>query len=240
MKSIKIMGLCLVAVFVTSAVAVAGASAAKPEFRYTGTNRTFTSTSGAGTLFAKNGAEVHCVSDTDTGEIASPSGTDKVENVVVTFSECTLKLLGKTFTCQSGSTAGLIDTNKLEGQLGYINKTNKEVGLVLKPQSPATVFAEFECVNGSTKEKIAVNGEVIGKITPVNTEVGPTKTIKAFTLEYKVRTVKWEQQYQELEVLSEVKTALLLKSNLNGGAFEFAGIETSDEITPAETVEISA
>ena len=176
MKSIKIMGLCLVAAFLMSAVAVATASATKPEFRFSGAAKGFSSKSGAGVLVQKasatseeNGSKVECTSDTDNGEIEGASGTDKVTNVLVLFSGCKATVLAKEYTCTtSGQLPGVIKTNQLEGQLGYINESKKEVGLVLKPKPPAELFAEFECTRNAEKLTIKVRGEIIGKITPVN------------------------------------------------------------------------
>ena len=248
MKSIKIMGLCLVAAFAVSAVAVATASATKPEFRFSGTKRAFSSKSGAGTLYASNGAEVKCTLDTDDGEIGGASGTDLVTNVLVSFTKCTLTLLGKTGECKTvGANKEEVRTNILEGQLGYIKKTAPvEVGLVLKPKSPNTVFATLECVNGSVTRTIEVKGEIVGKIAPINKLIAPGKGEgeEAFTLTYKVKgktkPENTEQVPNALEVLGTPLTGLLLTSNENGGTFANAGLETTDEIFPLESVEISA
>jgi hypothetical protein len=252
MKSIKIMGLCLVAAFLVSAVAVATASATKPEFRFSGTKTAFSSTSGAGTLVQENGtteengSKVECTKDYDTGEIEGASGTDKVTNVLVLFTGCTSEVLGTTYNCGTSSAAsGEIKTNALEGQLGYINESAKTVGLVLKPKSPATLFALFECESAAkAKLSIKVRGEVIGKITPVNTLVGPGEATTHFKLSYEQNAMhKWKQEPNELKVLGTQLTGLLLEasiSKVNSGAFTFAAISTTDEVFPLQSTEISA
>jgi hypothetical protein len=241
MKSMKIMGLCLVAAFLVSAVAVATASATKPEFRFSGTKTAFSSRSGAGTLYASNGAEIKCTLDTDLGEIEGASGSDRVTNVLVLFTGCTLKVLNETWKCKTaGANVEEIRTNDLEGQLGYISKAAKTVGLVLKPKAPNTVFATIECTNkaGTVTRKVEVKGEIIGAIIPVNVLIEPGEH---FTLTYKVEAAnKTVQVPNALEVLGTQLTGLLLQSNEEGGAFANAGLETVDEIYPLQSTEISA
>jgi hypothetical protein len=244
MKSMKIMGLCLVAAFLVSAVAVATASAAKPEFRFSNeeSKKAFSSRSGAGILFAPTGGEIKCTSDTDLGEIEGASGTDKVNNVVVIFTGCTFKILGETWKCKTAGApnAEEVRTNALEGQLGYINKPAKTVGLVLKPKAPNTVFATLECKTkaGTTTRKVEIKDEIIGAITPVNDLIEPGEH---FTLTYKVENAnKTVQVPNALEVLGTLFTGLLLQSNENGGAFANTGLETVDEIYPLQSTEISA
>jgi hypothetical protein len=245
----KIMGLCLAAAFVMSAVAVATASATKPEFRFSGTKTAFSSTSGKGTLVQENGtkeengSEIKCEKDTDSGEVEGVSGTDKVTNVLVLFSECTSKVLTTTYTCTTtGQAKGVIKTNQLEGQLGYISESAKTVGLVLKPKSPATEFASFEC-ESSAKVKIAikVKGEIIAKITEVNKLVEPGGH---FTLSYaRNGTDKWIQEPNVLTVLGKKEEKLLLESsisNVNSGAYALSAIETTDSVFMLQSTEISA
>lgn len=251
MRSIKIMGLCLVAVFVMSAVAVATASAATPTFLFGtggGGKPQFSSVSGPGKLVAKVGAEgkstVECTSDKDTGEIIP--GTDRVRNVLVIYKGCTAVFEGSSakIPCSStGQQSKEIKTNQLEGDLGYVKSTAPvEVGLVLKPQAPAELFAEFECEEGAIKNKIRVKGEIIGKIEPINILVGPTETTKFFTLTYTKGANAWEQGLTSLEVLGKKETELLLLTKIGGEAaeFQFSGLETTDEVFPLESVTISA
>ena len=245
MKSIKIMGLCLVAAFLVSAVAVATASASTPGFIFSGTARGFSSKSGAGKLVTKIGAEVKCTLDTDSGEINGASGTDKVKNVLVVFSGCTAVISGNTLKCNSeGQPAETIKTNQLEGQLGYINEAGKKVGLVLKAEAEKGLFATFTCGTGVLETKIKVRGAgetagMIGEITPVNTPINPGGH---FTLNYTQKAGElWRQVPNELKVLGTLITGLLLEAKIGGGgAWEFSGLETSDEVFPLITTTISA
>jgi hypothetical protein len=251
MKSIKIMGLCLVAAFAMSAVASATASAIGPLFLFTGSATGFSSKSGAGILTQKasstsnaNGAEVKCKADSDLGEIEGPKQTDRVINVLVLFTGCTSVITAKEYTCTtSGQAAGVIKTNQLEGQLGYISESKKTVGLVLKPQSPATLFAEFECTRNTEKVAIKVRGEIIGEIKEVNQLVDPGGH---FTLNYTPNeTEKWKQEPNELTVLGKVENGLLLESSVSltgtvKGEFLLSGIKTEDEVFPLQSTEIMA
>ncbi|HLH13564.1 MAG TPA: hypothetical protein VKV16_02155 [Solirubrobacteraceae bacterium] len=209
MKSIKILGLALCAVLATSAFAAASALAL-PE--YSKTKVKFTSTSGE-SILKTGGTTVTCKKDTDTGEITtSTESTSKV-----TFTECTGPFGA---SCNSpGAKSGVIETASLTSKLGYINKSKKEVGELLKPTS-GTNFVTIECFG----IKSETTGSVIGRITPVN-----TKSTKS-TLSFKESGGK--QEVTKFEGESGTNT---LK------AFGEEATETStDEITTAEALEIKA
>jgi hypothetical protein len=86
------------------------------------------------------GVYVECSKENNTGET---EGKNKVANVHVVFTGCLA--LGQ-IPCESaGRAPGEIETNELKGKLGWINKANKEVGVVLEPAQHHGTFAEFEC-----------------------------------------------------------------------------------------------
>lgn len=192
---LKIMGLCLVAVFAMAAVVSASASAAEPAFyecakltakpytgKYTdkkcskeatsgeiaegkknkyelqegvGKGKVFKGKGGKATLHTPAvGGVVECKSFKDEGKIATPTTESKV---VSTFTSCTS--LSKKCT-SPGAKAGSIVTNNLKGELGYINKAKKEVGVLLSPET-GTVLAEFNCEG----LEIVTTGSVIGTQT---------------------------------------------------------------------------
>lgn len=130
--------------------------------------------------------EVECTNETASGEAL---GTNKVANVSVLFKGC--KLFG-VVSCQSaGAGAGEIQVNPLDGQLGYINKTAHEVGVLLEPAAAGKAFAEFECEEVALKTVVGVGNAtegayytpeatggfdgVISPISPVN-QMTPTFT----------------------------------------------------------------
>jgi hypothetical protein len=186
MKRMRIMGLCLVAVFSLALVAVSSASATEPAFfecksvgkgkgtfskgckvmkagggfeptEGIGKGKVFKGKGGSATLHtpAVKG-EITCSSFKDEGKI---TGVKNISKIFSTFSGCST--LGK--KCHSaGQKAGTIKTMALKGELGYINKANKEVGVDLTAEGAD--LADFECEGITVK----VNGSVIGHYTPVN------------------------------------------------------------------------
>lgn len=194
-----------------------------------------TSTSGAGTLETAGGTKVKCTADSDVG---TASGTKKVVKVVVKFTGCT-STLGVKCTTEKAA-AGEIITEELEGEIGYISKAAKTVGLDLWPSSRTAaekknhefkkLEAKFVCAGFITSE---VRGSIIGKVTETN-----KKTTK-LTLTYVKGAKAGEQELKKLEgVEGEVED--VLESSLNGGAFEKSNEETTDTNTYEEEVELKA
>jgi hypothetical protein len=135
--------------------------------------------------------KVECESERNSGEAA---GSKEVKNVTVTFKGC--KIFGSA-PCANTTEPGEIQVNPLKGSLGYINKTRKEVGLLLTPAKSKGEFAKFSCAGilttvvgvgnskegafyltsgcygacpGATPEQEKVGGYdgIISPITPVN------------------------------------------------------------------------
>ena len=83
--------------------------------------------------------EVECAAETDTG---TAEGTNRITNLLVTFTGCKLLSDGP---CQNGS-PGEIKLNPLRGKLGWINKAQKEVGVLFEPVAGnGGRFAVFNC-----------------------------------------------------------------------------------------------
>ncbi len=196
---LKMMGLCLVAVFALTAALSASASAAEPAFYechkqttkpFTGKftdkkcsvaaspteitegkknkyelqegigakGKAFKGKGGSATLHTPAvGGEVTCKSFKDEGHVATPTTENKV---ISEFKTCTS--LGKKCT-SPGQKAGTIKTNNLSGELGYINKAAKTVGVALQAET-GSILAEFNCEG----LEIVTTGSVIGTLEPVN------------------------------------------------------------------------
>ncbi len=118
---------------------------------------------------------VECTSESSHGETTGKNG---VKNIDVKFNGCVA--LGS-IPCSNTTTEGEIVTNILKGELGYINKGSKEVGVDLNPNTKNGEFAKFSCAIGLTtvvgvgnkKEGTAYPGKgggdgIISPITPVN------------------------------------------------------------------------
>jgi hypothetical protein len=171
MQRLKVIVLALMAVFAISVVAVASASAAKPELVKNGeagvelSKKTITTKSKEGTepkLEDANKNTVTCKAEKGMG---TGKGTKEVEKTTATFTGCKGSNGAE---CNTKNKAkGEIVTNGLKGRIGYLEEkaAPPKVGLLLEPEG--TQFAEFEC--GSIFTKNNVTGSLIGQVTPVNT-----------------------------------------------------------------------
>lgn len=119
---------------------------------------------------------IECESEHNQGEA---SGQKSIVKVSVKFLGC--KLFG-TAPCSNGL-EGEITVNPLKGELGYINKSEHKVGVLLTPEKKKGEFAKFTCGGflativgvGSSKEGAGYSpenhggyDEIISPITPVN------------------------------------------------------------------------
>jgi hypothetical protein len=97
--------------------------------------------SGEHSKYAKElGAEIECSSETNNGEA---SGKKSIVNVHATFKGCVL--LGS-IPCSNTPVEGEVKTELLKGQLGWISKSEKVVGVLLEPASGKHgLFAKFTC-----------------------------------------------------------------------------------------------
>ncbi len=240
MKYFKSLGLCLVAVFALSAaVVVATAAAEVPTFLFKegGTKPDFSSKTGVGkltTVVAGEEIVVECASATNTGEAVA--GTDRAKNIAIVFSKCTSEIKGVKVEC---GTKGVITTNKLEGELGYIHEgTPLTVGFVLKPEAAGGLFAEFKCATVTIKVRGKAGGGVIAEVLPGSVgrlidkgEVG--------LLTYKATGET--QEPTSLKVLGTLVDELLLEANVGGAGYGLAAIheEKNIELSFLESVEIS-
>jgi hypothetical protein len=122
---------------------------------------------------------VACAKSTDSGKFTGPKTAG---DVVATFTGCEIAGI----KCSNTSKAGEIKTNPLDGEVGYINKTKKEVGADLKPESSA-YFAEFQCEE-AIPLRLRTSGSVIGRVSPIN------KMTKEATFEFRESGGKQEVQ----------------------------------------------
>jgi hypothetical protein len=198
---LKIMGLCLVAMFAMAAAVTASASAAEPAFyeckkvaagtgefsdkkcstKATGKTAKYVLQEGVGKgkEFKGKGGKATLHTPAVGGEVTCKSFADKgliatpttETKVVSTFKTC--ESLKK--KCLSpGAKAGTIVTKPLKGVLGYINKGTHSVGVALSPET-GTVLAEFNCEG----LEIVTTGSVIGTMSPVNVFTKTENTVFA-------------------------------------------------------------
>jgi hypothetical protein len=174
MTRIRITGLALVAVFALSAVGAVTASAAEPELvNKSGAGhellkKKFKDKGKAATLTTVAGRTVTCTANTSTGEV---EGLKKDRKGSVKFTGCESSGLGaKSVAPAPVGKAKEIITRSLESELCFINAATDEVGLILRPEGGG-LFTEIEV--GANIEKLAVKGQVIGVVTPVDKLVTP-------------------------------------------------------------------
>jgi hypothetical protein len=200
MKRIRIVGLCLVAVFALSAVAAASASAAEtPEYKVCGktpkvgktyptgeySNKECTAPESGGKYrleAVKSGTKFTSKSKAATftvdGTVVkckkdTDSGAFYVGGAAseeITFSDCAVNG-NKKETCETtGAGAGTIKTNQLSDFLVYLNAEETQLGVLLV--SSAKSWAEFNC----GAKSFAVDGALLGTIE--NTSKGDTIDFK--------------------------------------------------------------
>jgi hypothetical protein len=111
------------------------------------------------TMEVSKGERVLCLETAGSGQI---SASNEVSNVVYKFSRCEYGAYACPATFESAP---------LKGRLNYLNKANKEVGLILEGEKAGTgepVFAELACSFGGVKFKVVITGHIIAPVTPVN------------------------------------------------------------------------
>ncbi len=207
MKSlIRTMVVGGLAMLAFSAVAVASASAATPEFKLS-TKQAFTGTSGA-VKWEDDEIALTCTKETSKGEV---TGATTLGNVVLTFTGCGGEAHGVKCKIKStgAKTEGEIVTSALTGYLGEVNKTEAAsgVGLMLEASAAPHRLATFEGCN--------MNAEMDGGVAA---EVTPTKTAGK-TLQLAFIGAKGANDIKSIEV-AEVGKHPSLKMNLTGWSLD--------------------
>jgi hypothetical protein len=171
MQRIKIVGLTVIAVLATSAVAAGSASATLPEFSG---GEVFAISGGAVKLEAASSTalKVTCKSQSGLGHTHPPQQVE----MEVRFQKCAGPLRT---TCTSlGQSPGEI-LYFAGGYLGYINKAKHQVGVDFLGAEPGVgfipVFAEFLCANKTEDFVAGAGGSVVGRFTPINKSVSTLK-----------------------------------------------------------------
>jgi hypothetical protein len=216
----------LAAMLAVGAIGSASASAAQPEFTGSFPNK-FEAGKGSVWLETEGKSQlIRCQKSAISGEITA-SNTASAKG---TFSECTLS--GEVCTTE-GAGAGDILTKTLPVKLVYLSKEHKEVGLDFNwvepklPASPQLTFATFAC---GGIQHFTIKGQLIGKITPVNTKA--TK----FSLIY-----RQSNGIQEIRKSEGSFDPEYLTSSINGGEALGIGVEMTEvSLQTAHETEIKA
>jgi hypothetical protein len=250
MKRIRIIALCLVAAFALSAIAAAGASAeeapeigrckkvtvkksgkyssatctalkAGGEYEWTGgaAKAGFTGHGLTSTLETVGKAKVVCEEANSTGEYTGVKTVGKVN--VIFGKKCTAE---KTFECENGHGAGILQPVPLSGELHWENKALKHIALDLVPEGGG-LFIEFTCGPLTIK----VRGSVLVNIKAGKME---TKPVQKFS------GLKGKQKPEFYEEANGTKVKDILESeNSVGKKFEQAGQTVTNTQTNEEALE---
>jgi len=175
---IRIMGLCLVAVFAFAAVTSSAFGLAYFHSKKT-TGPFVELKSGeklayklkSKTAFLKGGATITCSTSKGTGELEGPN---KTNNIKISYSKCIAPGAGNV-KCQSGTKPGIINTEELAGVLTEASETKggplrKANMLTPGPEASENLkgekqFAVFSC--GPAKElQVNVTKEILAEVSP--------------------------------------------------------------------------
>lgn len=248
MNRFRLIGLCVLAVFATSAVAASSAAAEAPEMgrcvkvapktgKYASATCTklktagefewlpgaeknkFTGVGGVGTLETVGKAKVTCKTESATGEFTSPKTAG---NIHVKFTGC--ESAGNKCST-AGSAIGEVVTNPLAGSLVWENKLKKKTALDLVPES-TELYVEFKCGPAF----VIVKGSVL-----VNVIAG--KMLTVFT--QKFTDVAGHQKPEFYETASGEKIKDVLFGKIGSTEIEQAGVKITNTQTDEEALEVN-
>ncbi len=139
-----------------------------------------------GTGIESHAEQIECESESNSGEAV---GANELANIHVVFKGCLAR--GEFDAQNEGANTGEIIVNTLKGKLGYINKGEHKVGVLLEPSEPSTypawdvpplrVEKEREEREDSTKPKLALANHEITQTEAEEKEASieePTKKLR--------------------------------------------------------------
>jgi hypothetical protein len=255
MKPIRIGGFCLLTAFALSAIVAASAWATAPEYgrclkqtsgsgqkfsdskctkEASGTKAKyewipgaekakFTSTGGVAVLTTVGNASVECKSESSDGEFV-PGNNKEETGIFVKFTGC--QAIG--LPCTSpGRASGELETNELEGIVGWENKALKKTDFELIPAKSVTsgLFIEFSCQGLVVK----VRGKLLVAIK--NDTMTETTTLKYVGKKGKQKPERWEE--------SSEKAILEAAFSNIGGTYEQAAQMITATVKGQEKLELN-
>jgi hypothetical protein len=168
------------------------------------------------------------ISWTSVSGKGSFKGSNEISGLSLTFGSSWVTGSGECSAHSPGAEAGEIKTRELKGNIGYLEKTGKIVGALLKPASGTTVTEiEGSCLPG----KVTVTGSVIGRIiSELNTPIA------SVNVKFGIHAGAPEYTHFEKE---ETEHTLLFSGGLSGGAL-FECIKEQFELEGGKKVEVKA
>jgi hypothetical protein len=266
-KRMKLMGLVVVSVLASSALAASSASAlpevgrcvAKAAGKYSDSNCTkvakpsgsgsfefvkgaakvgFTASGGHSVLEGASGANVECESQTATGKLDADGSAGAVKGVESVVTTFTgCTLPAIGASCQNGATTGVIVTKSLEGNLGYLNKATKSAGIELHPVIVKKVSGVFA--------EFECGAGAVKVVTQSKQEnnciiaaIGPSNTMGPTSTETLNTLGGGKQEFTFFQPTPAKKCQL--ESSVNGGPLELSGQVLTATVTYEEPLEIKA
>jgi hypothetical protein len=173
----------------------------------------FTSSSGKGILQFKGGNKIECASDTNSGKVIGA----KTFTVTIDFAGCKVLSIVAAHSLGDGGETILVTA---KGELCYLNKAEKKVGVKLTPTGKVHIEAAGNLA--------VIEGTIISEYKPINT----TSTSSELILkqkEGKQEVVKCEGGAEEHLTGSE-----------NEGTAKEVGMETTDKVSFEKAAEVMA
>jgi hypothetical protein len=221
----------VITMLVVSAVVVASASAALPEFEGPFPNAFHAEQLNAGKLETVSGKTVECTGGLATGVVKSEK--DVLINGIL-YTGCKSTTFGGLKCQTAGHAEGDITTVPLLGLLGYIKKpATTEVGLLFEPEN-GVVFASFECKTFFNPVSVTVRGTVICHLEPINVKT------KNYTLSCKLKA--GEKGVQNPSSFEGLPKDLLSTQGTGQEVFgpEDSGVEALSDIETEKETKINA
>jgi|GEM_PF-2008747 len=199
-RSLRALGLALVAVLAFAGLAASSASALSIEPSEPG-EMTGTGEGPALTFRAANGPTYTCAKSESIWNASGGTGGQ----IDLTLRDCKLEFFGVIAYCTTaGQYKGTIVSSKLNYTVVYLDAAKTKFGYKLTPVSGN--FAEFSCTTGGSYKW---TGSVLGQITEPALNVGTNSANLQFTASGSTQT------YQQVEGAG---TSYHLSSSQNGGA----------------------
>jgi hypothetical protein len=230
-KSLRIIA--TVAFLLIIAASASEANAALPEFKVKEATTSFTFKATSPTVILTVGKQrIECTNEKEKskgeGSVNGLFETNEIIKDMITLYGCEYN--GTPCTTTVGFTSE-VETLIFKGEIEYLNKATKEVGLLMNKGGGE--FSNFSCETKSAK--VVVKGAFTGKIEPINKYVNVTEQ---FTITFNQANGMQNPSNFCPKMGNKESQIMVSISNVNGGAFQEAGIEGTFKIVPQSKAEI--
>lgn len=155
------------------------------------------------------GTQVTCSQSKIQGIAKFVAATKKAQTIYLELTGC--KSGANNCTTELAAEEGIIQTEKLEGEIGYLEPAKKgagTVGFALEPAKAGGDITTFKC----GAETYSVNGCFIGTLSPAE------KRVEEFQMQFSLGAKKGEQLYSSFEPEVGKKRTCKAEWSFKGGA----------------------